>query len=238
VEVPEPNEYAAQHGHTPFPPRWERWLSALRKGILTGQGIAGQNVSIDVHPGEGTVYNVNDARGRNPIGGGGRPSGCFLGTDAVITLVFSGVTIDGICQTVGTGSFKDTPTIVDINTTYVCTFVGTTDCSNPPCPCGDVPAGLYSSDLLSGAYNQKTWDDPDTNCSGTPTTDNNQDLGAFVYCDCTGLYIALGGDLFFYAQGIVAPGAYTNFGAFNDLITNAYFSSLKSGHGGTVAISW
>ncbi len=71
MHIPTPNEYAAKHGHTPFPPRWGRWLSAVRRAILTNQGIAGNNVSIDEHIGVGTVYNVAGERGRKPISGGG-----------------------------------------------------------------------------------------------------------------------------------------------------------------------
>ena len=238
--LPTPDEYAKQHGHTPFPPRWERWLSAIRRGILTGQGIAGQNVSVDVHPGEGTVYNVGDSRGRNPISGGRPPSaGCFLSTDAIITLVFSGVIIDGICQSYGTGSFKDSATAFDINTTYNCVFVDTVDCFNvDPCPCSG-PANLYNSDLVTAGYHQKEWYDPNITCAGDPDLEVDVGMVASVYCDCTGLTVALAGDAFFYATGITSHGTYANSGAFNSLIHNPYFSdTLKAGHGGSVAISW
>jgi hypothetical protein len=58
VNLPTPNEFAKDRGYNPFPPRWERWLSAAREGILSAQPVAGRHVSIDEHPGKGTVVNV------------------------------------------------------------------------------------------------------------------------------------------------------------------------------------
>jgi hypothetical protein len=76
MNLPEPNEYATQHGHNPFPPRWEKWLSATRRAILSAQPQAGRHVTIDEHPGKGTVINVDDTSTRRPTGGG--CSGCML----------------------------------------------------------------------------------------------------------------------------------------------------------------
>jgi hypothetical protein len=67
MEIPKPNEYAKTHGHNPFPPRWEKWLSAVRHGILSAQPKAGRHVTIDEHPGKGTVINV-DRRAAPPTG--------------------------------------------------------------------------------------------------------------------------------------------------------------------------
>lgn len=64
MKIPKPDEFAAQHGHNPFPPRWEKWLSAVREGILSAQPVAGRHVSVDEHPGNGTVINV---AARRPI---------------------------------------------------------------------------------------------------------------------------------------------------------------------------
>jgi hypothetical protein len=164
----------------------------------------------------------------------------FVCPDGPFTLVFSEVVIDGACQSYGLGSFKYSATGVDVNTTYVCSFVGTTSCGDPPCPCPDgVDANLYNSDSLVGAVHLKEWSDPDVDCSGDPTDESDQDVIASVYCDCNGLTIILGSELLFYATGITVPGTYSNIGAFNDLIHYGYFSdTLKSGHGGTVDISW
>lgn len=72
MKIPFPNEYAKEHGHNPFPPRWERWLSAAREAILSAQPQAGRNVTVDEHPGKGTVINVDDtSTRRHPTGGGG-----------------------------------------------------------------------------------------------------------------------------------------------------------------------
>jgi hypothetical protein len=82
MQIPTPNEYAKDHGHNPFPPRWEKWLSAARAAILSAQPTAGRHVSVDEHPGKGTVINVADTSARRPGGGGGPPPTCtvtFLG---------------------------------------------------------------------------------------------------------------------------------------------------------------
>ncbi len=60
MNVPTPNEFAANGGFKPFPPRWERWLSSVRASILSSQPRAGRHVSIDEHPGKGTVINVDN----------------------------------------------------------------------------------------------------------------------------------------------------------------------------------
>ena len=73
MQIPTPNEYAKDHGHNPFPPRWERWLSAARAAILSAQPTAGRHVSVDEHPGKGTVINIDDTSARRPTGGGGGP---------------------------------------------------------------------------------------------------------------------------------------------------------------------
>jgi hypothetical protein len=60
VTIPEPNEFAKQEGYRPFPPRWEKWLSAIRAAILSAQPTDGRNVTTDEHIGKGTVINVRD----------------------------------------------------------------------------------------------------------------------------------------------------------------------------------
>ncbi len=65
--LPTPNAFCQIEGYQPFPAKWERWLSAVREGILSAQPVAGRNVSIDVHEGEGTVINAPDRR-RTPAG--------------------------------------------------------------------------------------------------------------------------------------------------------------------------
>jgi hypothetical protein len=70
VTIPEPNEFAKQRGYRPFPPRWEKWLSAVRSAILAAQPVPGRHVTTDEHPGKGTVINVLDTSDR-----GGPPTG-------------------------------------------------------------------------------------------------------------------------------------------------------------------
>lgn len=81
MEIPTPNDYAKDHGHNPFPPRWEKWLSSVREAILTSQPTAGRHVSVDEHPGKGTVINVDDTSARRPHGGVTPPPGCFDARD-------------------------------------------------------------------------------------------------------------------------------------------------------------
>lgn len=81
MKIPTPNEFAAQAGFKPFPPRWEQWLSAMRAAILSAAPVAGTLISTDEHPGHGTVVNVSDdsqhrrGKGWVPPGGGGGPGG-------------------------------------------------------------------------------------------------------------------------------------------------------------------
>jgi hypothetical protein len=74
VNIPTPNQYAKDHGHNPFPTRWERWLSSVREAIITSQPTAGRHVSVDEHPGKGTVINIDDTSARRP--GGGATGAC------------------------------------------------------------------------------------------------------------------------------------------------------------------
>jgi hypothetical protein len=95
MNIPEPNEYAKDHGHNPFPPRWERWLSAVRQSILTSQPQAGRHVTIDEHPGKGTVINVE----RRPSSGGG----CAC-PSAIASIDFAGISIRTDCISCGSSS--------------------------------------------------------------------------------------------------------------------------------------
>lgn len=70
MTIPEPNEFAKKAGYRPFPPRWEKWLSAIRASLLASQPTAGRNVTTDEHIGKGTVINVLDRRVGSPSVGG------------------------------------------------------------------------------------------------------------------------------------------------------------------------
>ncbi len=60
--LPTPDAFCQIEGFAPFPAKWERWLSAVREGILSSQPVAGRHVTVDVHEGMGTVVNVADNR--------------------------------------------------------------------------------------------------------------------------------------------------------------------------------
>src|SRR5580765_272734 len=98
MNIPTPNEFAKQAGHNPFPPRWEKWLSAVRQAILTSQPTAGRHVSVDEHPGKGTVINVERERPEITP-----PGECFCdgvhdcGTVPVLYFTFAGITTPCAC---------------------------------------------------------------------------------------------------------------------------------------------
>lgn len=88
MNFPPPNEWAKQEGYNPFPPRWEKWLSALRERILAVQPRAGRHVTTDVHPGKGTVINIDDTAARRkgaPPPGGPTGACCIDGGCAETT---------------------------------------------------------------------------------------------------------------------------------------------------------
>jgi hypothetical protein len=119
MEIPTPNEYAKNHGYNPFPPRWEKWLSSVREAILTSQPTAGRHVSVDEHPGKGTVINVE----RGPGGGGGAATGaCCIGGECSITT-------EALCLEAG-GTYQGDGTPCDPNPCL------TPDCSS----CDDLPS--------------------------------------------------------------------------------------------------
>jgi hypothetical protein len=97
MNLPAPNEYAKDHGHNPFPPRWEKWLSAARQAILSAQPKAGRHVSIDEHPGKGTVINVERSR---PEAGVTPPGEC----PTPVILSFDGVIFDCGCTSLNEGN--------------------------------------------------------------------------------------------------------------------------------------
>jgi hypothetical protein len=115
MNIPEPNEYAKAHGHNPFPPRWEKWLSAARQAILTSQPQAGRHVSIDEHPGKGTVINIDDTSARRPTGGGPITGACCIGEECSITT-------EAACTEAG-GTYQGDDTDCDPN-----------PCITPECP--------------------------------------------------------------------------------------------------------
>lgn len=70
MNIPKPNEFAQQGGFKPFPPKWERWLSAVRDAIISAQPSKGRHVTVDEQPGQGTIVNVDDTSTRRPTNQG------------------------------------------------------------------------------------------------------------------------------------------------------------------------
>jgi hypothetical protein len=140
VNLPTPDEFTKERGYNPFPPRWKRWLSAAREAILSAQPTAGRHVSVDEHPGKGTVINIDDTSARRPGGGGGIPAtgACCLDGDCTIT---TEADCGGIYQ--GDGTTCDD---VDCgNATSGACCVGT-DCSiTTPADC-ETSGGTYQGD--------------------------------------------------------------------------------------------
>jgi hypothetical protein len=121
VNIPKPNEFAKDGGYKPFPPRWERWLSSVREAILTAQPQAGRWVTVDEHPGQGTVINAaGDASSRRDGGGGGggpvTGACCDVNGDCTITT-------EAACTDDG-GTWQGAGTDCDPN-----------PCPEPPPPC-------------------------------------------------------------------------------------------------------
>lgn len=162
MTIPEPDKFAEQEGYKPFPPRWERWLSAVREALLASQPTAGRNVTTDEHIGKGTVINVADSEYRR--GGGGPPQitgacckdgDCSILSEAACTS--SGGTYQGdntTCEAVDCGQATSGACCVDtacsIETPADCaTLGGTYQGDNTPCdpnPCLAEPTGACCKD--------------------------------------------------------------------------------------------
>jgi hypothetical protein len=107
MNLPTPDEFTKERGYNPFPPRWERWLSAAREAILSAQPTAGRHVSIDEHPGKGTVINIDDTSARRPTGGGGGPTG------ACCTIQITNAQISGTINICSSTAPFQSPSIPD-----------------------------------------------------------------------------------------------------------------------------
>jgi hypothetical protein len=208
MEIPGPNEYAKDQGYqNPFPPRWEKWLSAVREAILTSQPTAGRHVRIDEHHGKGTVINVDDTSARR---GGGPATGVCCHDDASCTITTE-TDCDGIwyagedCESIDCtqGACCDEDGSCTLTTPEECsgTFQGRgTTCVPNPCAGGEICCPLFdsfcsnnNSSLSIGPdyYSQAIFDDAGTFLSGTIEPDNmphcyNTILCRFFYPGCTG----------------------------------------------------
>lgn len=192
MNIPRPNEFAKQGGFNPFPPRWERWLSSVRASILASQPQAGRHVSIDEHPGKGTVINVDDTSARRPSGGGG-----VCPDVETVTATLSGITLNCGCIDIYDGeTFLGQWLWSDpygINTSYALTRDGF-----DPTHWFLDPAGLLHI---------KTWTFTEPNCpTDPPFIEDDIEFHMHAYCvDGTwNLFVTFGASpisLFFYGIG-------------------------------------
>jgi hypothetical protein len=129
MNIPTPEEFAKDQGYNPFPRRWDRWLSAVREGILSAQPQAGRNVSTDEHPGKGTVINV--ARRPGPAMPTAGTGACCIGEECSITT-------EAACTDAGGIYHGDD-----------------TDCEPNPCLC--VISSIRAQGSITGAFCDDTY---------------------------------------------------------------------------------
>lgn len=118
--IPEPDKFAKEAGYQPFPPRWEKWLSAVRASLLASQPVAGRNVTTDEHPGKGTVINVDDSSSRR------RKPPTPTATGACCVGEVCSITTEAECATAG-GTWQGVDTPCEPNPCVaapVCTITG------------------------------------------------------------------------------------------------------------------
>ncbi len=81
-------------------PSRRRFWDTVTQAVITSRKVAGRNVTVDEHPGKGTIINVPDGnRGR---GGGGVTGACCIGTDCSITTEAACIEAGGTYQGDGT----------------------------------------------------------------------------------------------------------------------------------------
>src|SRR6266436_7663625 len=97
-------------------PSRRRFWNVTRDAVMSAQKVGGRFVTVDEHPGKGSVINVADTSARRGRGGGGVP--CPDEDPATISVMFSGV---GSCclNTLVRSFFVTHPE--DINQTFVLT---------------------------------------------------------------------------------------------------------------------
>jgi len=88
-------------------PSRRRFWNQARNAVLASRKVAGRNVTVDEHPGKGTVINVADTSTRRHPVGGGSPGGaatgaCCVGSVCSITTAADCASAGGIYQGDGT----------------------------------------------------------------------------------------------------------------------------------------
>jgi hypothetical protein len=172
MRIPTPDEFTKAGGYKPFPPRWNRWLSALREGILSAQPQAGRHVSVDEHPGKGTVINVADTSARRKSAGGG-----VCPDVEAITIVTSEIILDCPCRDHWTNSGADNQSWLYTDALSFPGVNGTWNLS---------ASGTYFFEGEDGLHNVSLslWSGSPT-CSGDPDPGSPQDdavSACLAYC--------------------------------------------------------
>ncbi len=127
--LPTPNAFCQIEGYQPFPAKWERWLSAVREGVLSAQPVAGRHVTLDIHEGMGTVVNVADNRRKTPSGA------CIECPPDTVTVNLIGVSLctgcivlggisEGLSAILSGGSVDGTYELTAISTEGLCCYEG------------------------------------------------------------------------------------------------------------------
>ncbi len=147
-------------------PSRRRFWAQLADAVNASRKIAGRHVSVDVHPGKGTLVNVDDTSARRG-GGSGPPTVCPSGDEIMVS--FSGIVSCG-CLTDGTLSYWGIDNGL-VNSAFTLTRFSSTEFSF-------FPAGLTT---------YKRWSN--TDCSGDPDINRNTDCIVYARCiEASGLW--------------------------------------------------
>lgn len=144
-------------------PSRRRFWDEARDAVMSAQKVAGRNVTVDEHPGKGSVINVAESSTRRGGGGGGATGACCKDGDCTITTAAGCASIDGtyqgdgtICESVDCGEATSgaccVGSICSIRTPSECaglggTYLGdNTTCDDDPCGTGDEGACCKDGD--------------------------------------------------------------------------------------------
>lgn len=138
-------------------PSRRRFWDQAAQSVMSLQKIGGRNVTVDEHPGKGSVINIADTSARRA--GPGPVLNCPTGD--TITVTFSDIVSCG-CLTDGTLSYMGTD-LGGINAPFTLTRFSPTEFS-----------------VTDNLFNYKRWSS--TDCSGSPTIDENNDIIVYARC--------------------------------------------------------
>jgi hypothetical protein len=210
-------------------PKRKRFWNQLHAAVLSARKLPGRHVSVDEHPGKGSVINVYDTSARR-----GQPAGACPPDSATLHVQFTGITFGCGCLNVaslGLGFSSVTFTDLGVNTGF----------NVPP-----YAAGQWNLIADAVAYvSLQEWFSS-TTCAGTP--DTTEPWGVNIRLVCSGglmdVYMVIGGNPFgvFYSTGNPSVNGMS---VSNSLACADYRSwspyaqnYLKVATGGTATITW